>query len=223
MITKFNKFITESIRDEMKGKTKEELGKATEKILDELKSILPGFSLTLSNVKSIIHDDDLNSAMFNLQGMIGQDDGGVCGVYFSGLDDPDEQWEEGTPEQRLFWVKGYLELEATYAELENDEVDHEKQDELDGMVAEDKEEKYYVYYTYDFATYKSKHHIRIFDQYSKEKGIHGEMITEVEDTQMMKALKEVRQYLTKEQQNTLIEMMRMRSDCIILPDGKIGD
>jgi hypothetical protein len=85
------------------------------------------------------------------------------------------------------------------------------------------EEKYYVYYTYDFATYNSKHHIRIFNKYTKEKGIYGDMVAEVEDTQYMKAIKEIKKYLTKEQLNTLIEMMRMRSRCIILPDGKIGD
>jgi hypothetical protein len=61
----------------------------------------------------IISNDNLNDAMFDLQKMISQTDGGVCGMYWSDFDDDDKEWENSNPSQRMEHVKKYLELEKS--------------------------------------------------------------------------------------------------------------
>ena len=47
MITKFNKFLTESIRDEMVGKTEKEIMQTYE---DKIKTVLPGNTLSMEQI-----------------------------------------------------------------------------------------------------------------------------------------------------------------------------
>jgi len=114
MITKFNQFLNESIRDEMTGKSVDEINKIVD---DKISAVLPGHPLSMEQIEHIINIDDLNDAMYELQGMINQDDGGVCGIYFSKYDDADEEWENAPREIRLQMVYEYLELEASYGEI----------------------------------------------------------------------------------------------------------
>lgn len=98
MITKFNDFLTEGLTDKMVG------------------------TLSQEQINQIIHEDDLNLAMVDLQEMIDVTTGDVCGVYFSKFDDADEHWENSSPEERKIMMDEYLELELSYDNL-NDEDD----------------------------------------------------------------------------------------------------
>ena len=74
-------------------------------------------TLTETQIEDIINEDDLNTAMYELQGMIGEDDGGVCGMYWSEFNDSDEEWEKSSTEQRYEHIAKYLDLEDSYKKL----------------------------------------------------------------------------------------------------------
>ena len=63
----------------------------------------------------VIPIDDLDEAMMELQEVIVQTtDGGVCGTYWSGFDDGDVEWRQGTDDEKMVDVISYLELETSY-------------------------------------------------------------------------------------------------------------
>ena len=68
------------------------------------------------NFDNVVEIEDLDDSMFKVQEMIGIDDGGVCGIYWSGIED---KWVNGTKEERLQHIEGYIKLENTYLELSN--------------------------------------------------------------------------------------------------------
>ncbi|CAM3844649.1 hypothetical protein VRRI112168_02870 [Vreelandella rituensis] len=55
--------------------------------------------------------DAFNEALFQVQQLMGVDDGGVASVMFSG---PDEDWREATPAQRLVELHAYIAAEKDY-------------------------------------------------------------------------------------------------------------
>jgi len=70
--------------------------------------------MTQDQIDEIIHDDDLNSAMYSLQHMMGIKTGDNCGMFFSGYgadegyDTAEEWWDEATPEERKETMEDYL-------------------------------------------------------------------------------------------------------------------
>lgn len=70
----------------------------------------------------VLHLDDLDEAMRELQEVIVKtDDGGVCGMYWSKFDDSNVEWEQSTEEERMEHVISYLELEKTYDDLADED------------------------------------------------------------------------------------------------------
>jgi hypothetical protein len=58
---------------------------------------------------------DLDEAVRLLQEAMGQEDGGVAGIHFSSLDDPNADWREMSPESRVTALHLYLETERLHA------------------------------------------------------------------------------------------------------------
>ena len=87
-IKNFDNFIDESVRNKMKS------------------------YLTPEQIDVVVNEDDLNTAMYILQGMVGVTDGYVCGVYFSNFDDAVEHWIRLSLEERKKMVDGYLAAES---------------------------------------------------------------------------------------------------------------
>ena len=73
--------------------------------------------LSTEDINMIVNEDDLNSAMKMAQDIIGQTDGGVCGVYWSEFEDPDQEWESLNPDERLYHLQKYMEVEDSYKGL----------------------------------------------------------------------------------------------------------
>ena len=81
---------------------------------------------------------------------------------------------------------------------------------------------YYVHYIYNFSVGQNTHWVRIYDEYSDEDGLDGEMVLDVENSRATQLLKDVKMYLTRPQLSSLIYNMQSFDSDIILPDGKIG-
>ena len=51
-------------------------------------------------MNNVIWEDDLNTALFDLQSEIGQDYGDNAGMFFSKYDDAEDYWEKAPYEER---------------------------------------------------------------------------------------------------------------------------
>ena len=91
MITKFNEYIKESLRDKMTG------------------------VLSKEQIDEVIYEDDLDQAM------LGITDGGICGVYFSKfVEDPNEHWFNASIDERKKILNDYLDLEISYKTIDDE-------------------------------------------------------------------------------------------------------
>jgi len=77
-------------------------------------------SLSKEQIDKIIYDDDLNSAMNTVHGFIGQKYGDTAGIYFSNRNSEDE-WKLSTPDERLYHLQNYLEMEDNIGLDENND------------------------------------------------------------------------------------------------------
>lgn len=59
------------------------------------------------------HDDQITTAIADIQDILGQEDGGVAGVHFCGLE---EEWSAMSYEQRIDALKKYVNAELSYFE-----------------------------------------------------------------------------------------------------------
>lgn len=71
--------------------------------------------LSKEDIDNIVHLDDLNEAMLIVQDKINQDDGGVCGLYWSMYDDSENVWLTSSIEERFNHLVQYLDLEDIYS------------------------------------------------------------------------------------------------------------
>ncbi|CAG7580471.1 MAG: hypothetical protein SLAVMIC_00432 [uncultured marine phage] len=78
--------------------------------------------LSVDDINQITNEDDLDDAMKIAQDIIGQTDGGVCGMYWSEFDDQHEEWESLNPDERLFHLQKYMELEDSYKGLKESNI-----------------------------------------------------------------------------------------------------
>jgi hypothetical protein len=68
-------------------------------------------------IQRAISDDSLEGAMIEIQDAIGQDDGGICSLHWSGKDDHDEYWKSLDHKNRREEIIKYLDLEELYSGL----------------------------------------------------------------------------------------------------------
>ena len=68
--------------------------------------------LDFSVIELAAEEDDLDMACIEIQGAIGQDDGGIAGQYFSG-DGNDQRWPISTHEERVRMLLEYISHEHT--------------------------------------------------------------------------------------------------------------
>ena len=170
MITNFNEFINEGLRDQMVGVLKPEqieniisddtldtfistyksfkkdmneldieiLNKIAEELLfvDEWKELpkekrkeiiddifSTGFGslilrynlLTQDQINNTLWEDDLNTALYDLQTKIGVTSGDVASMSFSGIEE--EDWTNADYEQRQIWIDDYLDTERNYLDF----------------------------------------------------------------------------------------------------------
>ena len=71
--------------------------------------------LTQDQINNTIWEDDLNTALYNLQTEIGVTSGDVASVAFSGIEE--EDWENADYEQRKIWIDNYLDTERHYLDF----------------------------------------------------------------------------------------------------------
>ena len=74
------------------------------------------FTLSEDDINKIINIDNINLAMKTAQDIIGQPDGGVCGIYWSDYDNEDAEWYNSTLEERKNHLMKYIALENSYQE-----------------------------------------------------------------------------------------------------------
>lgn len=80
---------------------------------------------------------------------------------------------------------------------------------------------FYIVYTFHFSVGNNTHKLEFYDNYSKEGGVKNKIL-EFEHSRYTELIKQVKNYLTKEQKNKIIELAKEREDgCIIGYDGKI--
>lgn len=70
-------------------------------------------AITEDLINTAVATDDLTDALFNFQTAIGQDDGGVAALVFSG--DWATEWPTASPARRREMMDRYVELERHYA------------------------------------------------------------------------------------------------------------
>jgi len=78
---------------------------------------------------SYLFDKNVDYPLSIIQDFIGQDDGGVAGLYFSEYDDINEEWPLFNHKKKLEVILEYLDFEDVYChdeDDEDDEVDCEK-------------------------------------------------------------------------------------------------
>jgi hypothetical protein len=59
---------------------------------------------------------DLDAACLIIQNAIGQTDGDVAGMHFSGNNKAQDFWEDASPALHEEWLREYLELEVLYGD-----------------------------------------------------------------------------------------------------------
>ncbi len=81
-----------------------------------------GYALTEEEWKQVLSENHFNEALVLVQDFIGQPDGGVASVHFSGFEDDDrgqvKDWEDVSKRKQL--ILDYLKTEDSYAELEDE-------------------------------------------------------------------------------------------------------
>lgn len=129
MKTKFKDFISENVKDILIGKTKEEINRTIGNMSNVQKYLnihIPDmYRPTMEEVgdqldkvlgdDDILYNDDLDEAMYNLQGIIGVTDGFVCSMYFTKYADDDKYWKNATTDERKKIIDEYLYTERLYA------------------------------------------------------------------------------------------------------------
>jgi hypothetical protein len=77
----------------------------------------------------------------------------------------------------------------------------------------------YVHYIRNFALGKSTHIVKVYENYTKERGLIGEPIISRNDGSMYKCLLGLP--ITQAQKECVADAGRLREDRIIHPDGKV--
>lgn len=77
-------------------------------------------------------------------------------------------------------------------------------------------------YSFIFSVGANTHRAQLFESYSKENGLEGEHFLSSEHTRYRDVLKDVREYLTKEQIKVFTNVAKARElFIIVMPDGKV--